>query len=538
LDKEAHSPLSFEAQAAAFLQETVALWAAMGAPPGCEVEALVHLRPGVGPRYLVATPPGRGLAALSRRLWPQVAGARGPFITTAEALVPEAPRRGEARPRGGQVVVVPLAEQEGPAQGFAALVLGPGAALPEPELERMSHRWAQEALGWAPALCKAPSGALAELRNDPLLPVAGAATRSRVATLETFARLEETILLFGPTGAGKSRLAEWCHVRSGRTGAFQSVDLMSVPDELQLAELFGWRRGSFTGAHADRDGYIAACRDGTLFIDEIDKLSLKAQAGLLQLLETGRFRPLGESGPLVDARVRFIVGTNQNLAKAVAERRFREDLFYRINVFPVDVPGLDARKDELEAWAHFMLNRVHQRAGREGRAHISVSAAADLTETAWPGNLRQLDNVLRRAYAFALMDHPAPRQDVVVHARHLARALGFDVPASPALLDTLREAARSFFQAARQRAEAGAPLGLEDTQAFAGLVLEEGVRTVGDLRSVYEIFGADHVVRARNHQRDYRRQQRQVRNLLSRLDADASPETRAQALRGEDAALS
>jgi hypothetical protein len=131
---------------------------------------------------------------------------------------------------------------------------------------------------------------------DPLFPVAGAKTRPLLRMLERFVAQNETLLLTGPTGAGKSRLAEWCHARSRRSkGPFETANLLAVPETMQMAELFGWRRGAFTGALADHDGLVAAADGGTLFLDEIDKLTLAAQAGLLRLLETRRFSPIGAS---------------------------------------------------------------------------------------------------------------------------------------------------------------------------------------------------------------------------------------------------
>src|SRR5262249_5349857 len=146
------------------------------------------------------------------------------------------------------------------------------------------------------------------------LPVIGASMQGVIEMLRVFARQEETVLLSGPTGAGKSRLARWCHSRSPVSGqVFETIDLATVPEELQMAELFGWKNGAFTGEAKDTPGCIARAENGTLFIDEVDKLSLKAQAGLLRVLEDKRYRPLGEGAGDRTASVRFIVGTNADL---------------------------------------------------------------------------------------------------------------------------------------------------------------------------------------------------------------------------------
>src|SRR5262249_2358515 len=157
---------------------------------------------------------------------------------------------------------------------------------------------------------------------------------------------------------GKSRLARWCHAQSPRSSRpFETVRLLSVPEELQMAELMGWRRGAFTGAVRDTPGALARAAKGTLFIDAIDKPRPKAPAGVLGLRETRRYRPLGDNAGEQRADVRFIVSTNVDLHAAVRAGRFREDLYYRINVLPVRLPSLEERLDELPAWVEYMLLR-------------------------------------------------------------------------------------------------------------------------------------------------------------------------------------
>ncbi|MCA9701701.1 MAG: sigma 54-interacting transcriptional regulator, partial [Myxococcales bacterium] len=161
----------------------------------------------------------------------------------------------------------------------------------------------------------------------------------RLERLRTYADLPETLLLSGPTGAGKSRLARFVHEQSRRADEpFVTLDLSAIPPTMQMAELFGWRRGAFTGAVRDHEGAAARAGAGTLFIDEIDKLSLEAQAGLLRLLEERRFRVLGASSDDLDCKARLIAGSNVDLRAAIAQGRFREDLFYRINVLVVALP--------------------------------------------------------------------------------------------------------------------------------------------------------------------------------------------------------
>ena len=168
-----------------------------------------------------------------------------------------------------------------------------------------------------------------------------------------------------------------------------------------MAELFGWRRGAFTRALADHEGLIAAAAGGTLFLDEIDKLTLAAQAGMPRLLETRRFSPLGAARERsVDAR--FIVATNADLRELVERGLFREDLYYRVNVLPVRLEPLSERVDEVAGWANVMLERRHREAKGSGDARFSDDAVRCLCAYRWPGNLRQLDNVVRRAVALGL----------------------------------------------------------------------------------------------------------------------------------------
>ena len=384
----------------------------------------------------------------------------------------------------------------------------------------------------APGLVALPSAASALRSDDPLLPVVGAAMQPLIALLGVFAAQEETLLIAGPTGSGKSRLARWCHARSTRNrGPFQVVDLLTVPEDMQMAELFGWRKGAFTGALQSQQGTVARADGGTLFIDEIDKLSMKAQAGLLQLLETRTFRVLGDPGGVQRANVRFIVGTNANLASAVAAGSFREDLYYRINVLPVRLPPLVERADEIGAWAEFFAHRRHVEAVGSGRATVSAEAAMALARQPWPGNLRQLDNVVRRAYAMALVETEGRPEALTLQLRHVEQAVSFEFGgAEPGAGDTaglmpeLRRAARSFVEEALKLQRAGGELDLDLVDAFRGLVLSEAAARLGDVREVFLLFGKVKLVEGRNHMQTFRREVKRVNALAEAVGApiDAS----------------
>lgn len=356
-----------------------------------------------------------------------------------------------------------------------------------------------------PALLALPRRVEQPAPLDPLLPVVGQRMAGVVRLLGVFAGQEETLLLAGATGTGKSRLARWCHAHSARAqGPFEHVDLLTVPEDMQMPELFGWARGAFTGAHRDRLGSVGRAQGGTLFLDEIDKLSLKAQAGLLQLLETRQYRPLGGAGPAQQADLRFVIGTNRSLQDAVAEGRFREDLYYRINVLPVQVPSLDDRHDELGAWARFMAQRRHDQAGLPGRVQVTPDAVDVLMAQAWPGNLRQLDNVVRRSCALALADGPV--EPLVLRAAHVQRALGFDRPVSGPVLPGLRKLAVALLDRVQDDPAARAAL-LDHGDALRGAILDEAVRRSGGVREAYLWLGRERTVASRNHNREYKRAQ-------------------------------
>ncbi|WP_437941107.1 sigma-54-dependent transcriptional regulator [Sorangium sp. So ce341] len=361
---------------------------------------------------------------------------------------------------------------------------------------------------------------------DALLPVVGASMAGLVHMVRVFAEQEETILIGGPTGAGKSRLARWCHERSRRRAQrFESLDLMTVPEELQMGELFGWKKGAFSGAVADNPGSIARAEGGTLFIDEIDKLSLKAQAGLLHVLEERRYRPLGEGAGERKADVRFLVGSNADLQAAVRAGRFREDLYYRINVLPVKVPPLDDRADEIPLWADYMVSRRHREGVPEGHARVSDEAVRVLARSRWPGNLRQLDNIVRRAYALALVEAPEARRDMVLEARHVEQALEYEgePEEAPSLVRLLERAAAAFVAEAERRGPDGPPLDLDQGEVFRGFVMGAAARKLGSKEAAFRLFGRDGLVAHRNHHKVFRREVERVAALCREIGWSGDP---------------
>ncbi|MEA3208621.1 MAG: two-component system, NtrC family, response regulator AlgB [Chthoniobacter sp.] len=206
---------------------------------------------------------------------------------------------------------------------------------------------------------------------------------------------EATILLLGESGTGKSVLARALHQRSPRRGgAFVTVSCPSLSVELLESDLFGHVKGAFTGAHADTQGKVAAADGGTLFLDEIGELPLAIQAKLLRLLQEREYERVGETQPR-RANVRVISATNRDLSQAVGAGKFREDLFYRLNVISLRLPPLRERLNDLERIALCQLTFLAGHAGKTVRG-FSPDALEAMRQYAWPGNLRELRNVIER----------------------------------------------------------------------------------------------------------------------------------------------
>ena len=207
---------------------------------------------------------------------------------------------------------------------------------------------------------------------------------------------DTTVLLFGETGTGKELFARALHEASKRRGkALIKVNCAAVPATLIESEFFGHERGAFTGATAKRDGRFTLADGGTIFLDEIGELPLELQGKLLRVLQEGEFEPVGSSRTRkVDVRV--VAATNRDLQKATAEGKFREDLFYRLSVFPLTLPPLRERGDDVILLAERFARQFAARAGRTLEP-LSADAAARLRGYSWPGNVRELQNVIERA---------------------------------------------------------------------------------------------------------------------------------------------
>lgn len=216
--------------------------------------------------------------------------------------------------------------------------------------------------------------------------------------LPAIAESGSTVLIGGETGTGKEVTARAIHRMSGRAaGPFVALNCAALPDSLLESELFGYKKGAFTGAAADKPGRFALAEDGTLFLDEIGDISPALQVKLLRVLQEREYEALG-SAKTVRTNARIICATNKDLAALVAEGRFRKDLFYRVNVVSITLPPLRERQEDIPRLAEHLL-RVHRTAARRRVTGFSPDFFAALYAYPWPGNIRELENVVERALA-------------------------------------------------------------------------------------------------------------------------------------------
>ena len=222
-----------------------------------------------------------------------------------------------------------------------------------------------------------------------------AALKSMQDMLDAVAPSDMTVLIQGESGSGKELVARAIHDLSERNkGTFVAVDCCTLQEKLFESELFGHERGAFTGAERQKKGLIEAAEGGTLFLDEIGEIELSIQAKLLRVLETGSFRRLGGIKDLT-ANVRVVVATNRNLEEMSRDGSFRQDLYYRLSAFVLEVPSLRDRKDDIPALAQHFIS--HHNFSRRVDQHLSEAALEFMTEYDWPGNIRELRNVVERA---------------------------------------------------------------------------------------------------------------------------------------------
>lgn len=229
--------------------------------------------------------------------------------------------------------------------------------------------------------------------------------------IEKLARSQAPVYISGESGSGKERAARGIHALGPRAeGAFVAVNCGAIPENLMESEFFGYRKGAFTGADSDRDGFFQAAHGGTLFLDEVADLPLSMQVKLLRVIQEKRVRRIGETEERpVD--VRIVSATHQNLRALVDAGRFRQDLFYRLNVIELKMPALRERREDIPELAEALLTRLAEQAGMDV-PRLSTQAAEALCGYAFPGNVRELENTLERALALS--------SDATIHVEDLA----------------------------------------------------------------------------------------------------------------------
>ncbi len=211
-----------------------------------------------------------------------------------------------------------------------------------------------------------------------------------------------TVLILGESGTGKELLARYIHGKSARaSGPFVAVNCSAIPESILEAELFGHERGSFTGAVGKRDGRFAKAKGGTLFLDEIGELTPTVQVKLLRVLQEGEYEPLG--GDTVKADVRVVAATNRDLQAEVEAGRFREDLYYRLNVIAITAPPLRTRREDIPLLVDHFLG-IYCTKNARARLSVPSEVMTKLLDYTWPGNVRELENVVERAAVLCRSD--------------------------------------------------------------------------------------------------------------------------------------
>ncbi len=249
---------------------------------------------------------------------------------------------------------------------------------------------------------------------------ASPALKAVLARVAKVAPTDSTILITGETGTGKELVARSIHKRSPRSSrAFVSVNCAAIPTPLMASELFGHEKGAFTGAHQRRLGRFELAEGGTIFLDEIGELPTETQIALLRVLQDQEFERLGGNKP-IRANVRVITATNRDLQAAIKAGSFRSDLFYRLNVFPIEIPPLRERKEDIPMLVEYFIDRYASKVGKKIRS-VSRKSLDLLQSYPWPGNIRELQNVVERSIIvcdteqFSVDEHWLVRESCQTH---------------------------------------------------------------------------------------------------------------------------
>ncbi len=268
-------------------------------------------------------------------------------------------------------------------------------------------------------------------------------------TIGRVSQTDATVLIRGESGSGKELIARAIHAHSPRwSGSFIALNCAAVPRDLLESELFGYERGAFTGATEQRAGVFEVASGGTLFLDEIGDMPIELQVKLLRVLQEKELSRVG-SREVIQVDLRLIAATNQDLEAAIRERRFREDLFFRLNVVPISVPPLRMRRDDIPDLVSYFLEKINRDMGTRITG-ISPEALSMLHQYPWPGNVRELENTLVRAAVLAPGPTLMPHDFVLVRReRPDARDGGTSFE------DVLRTKLRDYFRRARESVPSG-----------------------------------------------------------------------------------
>jgi two-component system response regulator PilR (NtrC family) len=291
-------------------------------------------------------------------------------------------------------------------------------------------------------------------------------------TINKLARSQAPVYIAGESGVGKELVARLIHDQGARSkAAFVPVNCGAIPSELMESELFGHKKGSFTGAHADKEGLFQTANGGTLFLDEVAELPLHLQVKLLRVIQEKNVRPVGASIE-VPLDVRILSATHKNLSRLVDEGKFRHDLYYRINVIELPVPPLRERREDILPIAEAILARLSRELG-ETLPTLSVAAMAALNNYPFPGNVRELENILERAVALCDdaqievrdLSLPAFSPEPVLRPSGNSSAVAANAGGDSALPDALEQMERETIQKALEacrynKTKAAAQLGI------------------------------------------------------------------------------
>lgn len=345
---------------------------------------------------------------------------------------------------------------------------------------------ARETAALGPAATREPADGIALLGSAPLF-------RSALEMARKVAPTDASVFITGESGSGKELVAQFIHRHSRRASRpFVAVNCAAIPETLLESEMFGHRKGAFTGAIRDKPGLLEAADGGTLFLDELGEMSKGIQAKLLRVIQDGVVRRIGSETPDAVVNVRFISATNRDPAVATSTGDLREDLFYRLRVVPIQLPALRERPEDIPVLADHFLSTAwarHHPAGSR-RPEFAESALRCLAEQPWRGNVRELQNVIEHV---AVLADPGARLEA--EDLRLESAVGVPTSANPAsLLSTLQE---ETYHAARDRV-----IAQFETQYFTWLInraggnMSQAARLAGvDRTTLYRLMGRHHMHR-------------------------------------------